>query len=218
MATMQLTSAQGIDVPRSTVATCRKRKLEADRCNYSNKVPFSNMSSPHQYVIEAFVQNGFCVPNDSVLLSALFKKPTDAQIEAYTLGTLKAARCAKINELRRLHAMGVSFDCCNRFGESLVSLVCRKGHADALRFLVQEAGVSLLLRDDFGRTVLHDAFWTTEPEFELVAFLLQEVPDFLFVKDVRGHTPLDYVRREHWNLWTSFLKERKHLLRPKLLA
>lgn len=207
-------------MPTPPISSCRKRKLDADvSCyNYSKQLPFANMSSPHQYVIQAFIENGHCIPENSAALASLFKKPSDAQIEAYKLGTLKAARLAKINELRRLHAMGVSFDCCNRFGESLVSLVCRKGNADVLRFLVQEAGVSLLLRDDFGRTVLHDAFWTTEPEFELINFLLQEVPDLLFVKDVRGHTPLDYVRREHWEIWINFLKGRKHLLRPKLLA
>jgi hypothetical protein len=220
MATMHLKSREGIDAATPPLTFSRKRKLDADAScyNYSKQVPSSNTTSPHQCVIQAFLENGHCIPEDSASLSALFKKPSDAQIEAYKLGTLKAVRLAQINELRKLHAMGVSFDCCNRFGESLVSLVCRKGNADALRFLVQEAGVSLLLRDDFGRTVLHDAFWTTQPEFELITFLLQEVPDLLFVKDVRGHTPLDYVRREHWGIWINFLKERKHLLRPKLLA
>ena len=218
---MQLTTLNGPDFPNPPIKTCRKRKLDVDAPCYtkcSKQVPFSNMSSPHQYVIEAFIENGYCIPEDSASLAALFKKPTDAQIEAYKLGTLKAARLAKINELRGLHAKGVSFDCCNRFGESLVSLVCRKGKADILRFLIKEAGVSLMIRDDFGRTVLHDAFWTTEPAFESITVLLQEVPELLFVKDVRGHTPLDYVRREHWDLWLAFLKDKKYLLRPKLLV
>jgi hypothetical protein len=220
MATMQLTLRKEIDATTPPINKCRKRKLDADEAcyKYSKHISFASMTSPHQYFIQAYTENGYCIPDDSASLSALFKKPSDAQIEAYKLGTLKVVRLAKINELRRLHSMGVSFDCCNRFGESLISLVCRKGNSDALQFLVQEAGVSLLIRDDFGRTVLHDAFWTTEPEFELITFLLQEVPDLLFVKDVRGHTPLDYVRREHWEIWISFLKDKKHLLRPKLLA
>jgi Ankyrin repeats (3 copies) len=217
---------EGRNALTSPLKPCRKRKLGADMIcgvemvrdgDVSKHASFTNMMSPYQYVQEVFVDNGYHVAECSVELSELFAKPSEAQIAAYKVGTVKAARLAKTSEIRTLHAAGVSFDCCNRFGESLVSMVCRKGNADVIQFLVKEANVSLLIRDDFGRTVLHDAFWTTEPEFELINFLLQEVPDLLFVKDVRGHTPLDYVRKEHWEAWIAFFQDRKNLLRPKLL-
>jgi hypothetical protein len=76
--------------------------------------------------------------------------------------------------------------------------------------------VSLLLRDDFGRTVLHDAFWTPEPNMELVDFLLRIVPHLLCVKDQRGHAPLHYVRSKHWERWDVFIEERCDLLRLQL--
>ena len=170
-------------------------------------------------VNEIFSENGYTITEEQLSLLSLkyFVKPSPAQIAAYSMDTIKAVRVGDITELRRLHMSGVSFDCCNQYGESLVSMVCRKGNTEVVRFLVKEAKVSLFICDDFGRTVLHDACWTVEPAFSLMDFLLEEIPDLLFVKDVRGHTPFDYVRKHHWEEWTSFIRNRKHLLRPKLL-
>jgi len=71
------------------------------------------------------------------------------------------------------------------------------------------------VRDDFGRTPLHDACWTSLPRFELVRYILQKEPGLLHVKDVRGHVPLNYVRKEHWDVWCDFFLQNKELLLPK---
>lgn len=170
----------------------------------------SKNETPADFVAGVFEENG--VPTVHVP----FIKPTEEMIAAYKAETLIAARSENVDGLRKLHEAGASLDCCNRFGESLIHLACRRGNVEMVKFLVKDAGVTLLLRDDYGRTVFHDACWTPEPKFELVEFLMQEVPDFLCVKDVRGHLPLNYVRKEHHDQWHSFLSERKALLRPKL--
>lgn len=174
--------------------------------------------SPSTLVAQIFKENGFDMHDTTTPfgLSIPFEKPTERRIAAYQTDTVKIARSDDVEQLRLLFQSGVDLDCCNRFGESLVSMACRRGSVKLVRFLVEEANVSLLVRDDFGRTVLHDAFWTTEPRFELMEFLLSEVPDLLCVRDVRGHFPLDYIRSEHWTKWTNFLQERRHLLWPKL--
>ena len=56
-----------------------------------------------------------------------------------------------------------------------------------------------------------------ELELELLDLLLEEVPDFLCVKDVRGHVPLNYIRKEHWSQWNTYLEGRKSSLRLKLV-
>lgn len=203
--------------------TVRKRKLGCNDVPLVSSpmpklqaLPSRRKTSPADYALRIFKENGYDLVEDPAVVTLPFLRPTDKRIAAYTLESVNAVRLENITELRRLHSSGLSLDCCNRFGESLVSMACRRGNADVVRFLVQEAEVPLLLRDDYGRTVLHDACWTSAPKLELVEFLIQQIPELLCVKDVRGHAPLDYVRNEHWDEWTLFLQERKGLLRPKL--
>jgi hypothetical protein len=73
---------------------------------------------------------------------------------------------------------------------------------------------SLLAQDDYGRNPLHDACWSAEPQFELVRLIIEKHPELLCVGDVRGHTPLNYVRRQHWGEWCNFLMENRALLQP----
>ena len=167
--------------------------------------------SPADFVARAFRARG--LEPDSLVVP--FVTPTEEMIAAYRNETLKAARVGDVSELRQMLQRGQSLDCCNRFGESLLHLACRRGNLELVRFLVVEAKVTLLIRDDYHRTVLHDAFWTPEPNLDLVDFLLDHVPELLCVKDVRGHAPVDYIRQEHKVTWLDFLRQREHKLCAK---
>jgi ankyrin repeat protein len=147
-----------------------------------------------------------------------FLKPTEEMISAYKVELINVFRENDIEKCRELHKDGQSFQCCNRFGESLIHMACRRGWTDLVKFLVLEAGCSLLVQDDYGRTPFHDACWTPEPNFKLVEFLMEQVPELLSVTDVRGHTPFSYVRKTHWTVWRQFLEGRRSLLRPKKVA
>lgn len=120
------------------------------------------------------------------------------------------------------------FRCSNRFGESLLHLACRRGRTEMVRFLVEEftdngnnsdidnseaARQALTIRDDCFKTPLHDACWTTSPNFELVELILKLCPEQVLMEDVRGNTPFDYVRQEDYKLWLGFLWQRRALLR-----
>lgn len=108
------------------------------------------------------------------------------------------------------------FRCANRFGESLLHLACRRGRTAMVRFLVLEMGSSpreeLATVDDCRKTPLHDACWTPTPNFELVHFILEQAPELVMRKDIRGNTPFDYVRRDDYGVWLRFLWERRSLL------
>ncbi len=96
-------------------------------------------------------------------------------------------------------------------------MACRRGCLEVVDFLVYEAQVKLDVRDDFERTPLHHALWTTMPNFGVTDALLKQIPpEMLLNEDVRGHTPFHYARKEHWNDWVFFLQARNNFLLQRL--
>jgi hypothetical protein len=59
-----------------------------------------------------------------------------------------------------------------------------------------EAGSPLVI-DDYGRSPLSDAMWAILPSVAIIELLLDYAIDLLYLTDVRGFTPLDYIRKEH---------------------
>jgi ankyrin repeat protein len=155
--------------------------------------------------------------DDSVITKPLhqseFIQPTSQQIEAYGHSTdaVIAVRACDVEALRELLANGKQLEVCNKFGESLLHMACRRSNAHVVSFLLNEANVSPRIKDDYGRTPLHDACWRGNPEYEIVELLLQAEPRLAFVQDVRGHQPFQYARREHWDAWKEFLDNKKDL-------
>ncbi|CAJ1932430.1 unnamed protein product [Cylindrotheca closterium] len=170
---------------------------------------------PADYVKSAFKANGFDL--DAVKASAEknFSEPTEAMLSSYTSELLANVRKNNMEKLRQLHAEKKLVNSSNKFGESLLHLSCRRSFTEMTKFLIFDVKVDLNIRDDYFRTPLHDACWTPEPNFELVELLIKEAPEHLLLEDVRGFTPFDYVRTDHWKLWLRFLWERRQQLRPK---
>lgn len=175
--------------------------------------------SPHHYLMECLERLGI---NAKVMrfdeVHDLFEEPKQTEIDAYGFEALDAVRQRNIEKLKQFHADGKPLKCSNRFGESILHLACRKGFCDVVDFLVSQADVPVWVKDDFGRTPLSDACWTIEPNFDLMDVLISKAPDLLLVSDARGHTPLAYVRREHWDLWTEYLRKKEPDLKPKKLT
>jgi len=137
-----------------------------------------------------------------------FLEPTEEHLEAYKCDVMQAIRDDDIAYLRAVTKEGRKLQGCNQFGESLMHLACRRSSSELVKFLMTEGSVCLRVRDDVGRTPLHDVCWRKEPDFELIDLILNEEPDLLLIADNRGHLPLDYARREHWGLWISYLAVR----------
>ena len=164
--------------------------------------------SPQSYLISLFSNKAFCA-RPTLQVQDFFVQHTQEQISAYDMDVIQAIRSQDIDQLRSMHKAGRPLQCANRFGESLIHMACRRGFIDVVRFLVNEANVSVKVRDDYGRTPLHDACWTCEPNEELVEFLMLQCPELLLMSDKRGNAPFEYVRTEHWAEWVAFLSERK---------
>ena len=170
-------------------------------------------TSPSDYAEAAFRANGF--DTDDIIEKAYqkFYEPTTEELQAYTFETSRAVRDNDLARLQQLNDKGVLLDCCNRFGDSLLHIACRRGHTETVKFLVEEVQVTVNRLDDLRRTPLHDACWTSEPNFEIVNILIQKAPEHVLLRDNRGHTPFDYARKAHWESWVKFLSERSALFR-----
>jgi ankyrin repeat protein len=150
-------------------------------------------------------------------LPGFFEDIKQEEVNGYGLDALKAIRDSDVGTLRAFHAEGRPLKCSNRFGESLLHMACRKALVPVVDFLVNEVQVPVCVTDDMGRSPLHDAFWTIEPNFELMDILLRKCPDLLWISDKRGHTPLSYARPTHWTKWNEYLKNRSEMVTPIML-
>jgi ankyrin repeat protein len=148
--------------------------------------------------------------------SLSFRKPTENDIEAYDMESVRAVRTSNLERLRELWSGGKSLDACNPFGESLLHMACRRGNVNVVTFLLCEVKVRSDRCDDFGRNPFHDALWTSFPNTEVVDVLLDHAdPSMLMQEDVRGNTPFSYARREHDTTWIGFLEQRREKLKKR---
>jgi ankyrin repeat protein len=172
-------------------------------------------SSPQEYLMEIVKNRGIDVQiQDSLQIQGFFSEYTEEEVSFYNADVLNAIRNQDIGKLREFHASGRPLKCSNSFGESLIHMACRRGFFDVVSFLIREAKVPVRVRDDYGRTILHDAAWTCEPNFELLELILTECPDLLYMRDRRGDTPISYARKSHWHAWKKFLKQNADLVIP----
>lgn len=194
----------------------RKKTSSASSKYMLQRKPVKN---PHSIYIEKLKAKGIeATVRPSLSVENYFRQPTPKDFEAYDKDIIAALRAQDIPTLRKMYHEGRSMQCCNSFGESLIHMACRRGFTDIVRFLIEETGVTIRVRDDYGRTPIHDACWTPEPNFDLMDLLVSTEPDLLLMSDKRGHTPLQYVRKEHWETWNSFLSKRDKMIIPKQFA
>jgi ankyrin repeat protein len=220
-----LNSISNIVLLSSTMNSSSSKKRQ--RVSLTEKDNIINMLRtihPTDYAKAAFKANG-CTDFDAVTkqcLTRFITKPTKEMLDAYsTSDILTAVRSNNVNKARQLYQDGLynGSNACNRFGESILHIACRRGNLEMVQFLVEEVGLKVHeIRDDYHRTPLHDAFWTTEASPKVIDFLLKQpyVVELLLLKDVRGYTPLDYARSEHRSKWLHFLWQRKNILRPSI--
>lgn len=163
--------------------------------------------SPQDFLASKIESAGYDIEiRSSLEVKNFFEEYSPDQIAAYDADVLRAIRTQNIDQLQQYLTSGRPLMCSNQFGESLLHLACRRGFVDVVDFLVNVAGVSVKIIDDYGRTPLHDACWTCQPDFELLEIILTKCPDLLYMKDKRGHTPLSFVRKSQWQQYNAFLE------------
>lgn len=144
----------------------------------------------------------------SVELNEYFPTPTEQQMSQYTTEVVNVVRsndATAMKEYYKTHGRA-SLDCCNRFGEGLLNMACRRGFTEIVKYLLSpEIQLNVRVRDDGGRTPLHDACWYPEPQLEVCTLMIQQDPSLFLVADKRGYTPFQYARKSDWPIWRQFL-------------
>ncbi|KAL7563026.1 hypothetical protein ACA910_013547 [Epithemia clementina (nom. ined.)] len=169
--------------------------------------PALDSPKPDEFLRLRLSDDGYTVKTfPSSEINSFFQPVTDETVEGYDLNLVTKVRQEDVDGLRELMKSGRSMQCSNQFGESIVHMACRREAISVLRFLFTEANVSCKLVCDSGRTPLHDACWTSVPNFEVIRMLLERCPDLLYITDKRGFTPMNYVRPSNWGSWCEFLK------------
>ncbi|GKY98949.1 hypothetical protein MPSEU_000850700 [Mayamaea pseudoterrestris] len=133
---------------------------------------------------------------------------TEEQMAAYNMDVVTACRQNDVEKLQSfVEASGRDvLDCYNRFGEGLLNMACRRGFKDIVKFLLSDkVKLSIRIRDDYGRTPMHDTCWNPEPQTEIVSWLMAVDPTLFLVADKRGFTPFQYARQNDWPVWRQFL-------------
>eukprot|EP00588_Corethron_pennatum_P009167 CAMPEP_0194270358 /NCGR_PEP_ID=MMETSP0169-20130528/4349_1 /TAXON_ID=218684 /ORGANISM="Corethron pennatum, Strain L29A3" /LENGTH=218 /DNA_ID=CAMNT_0039012369 /DNA_START=397 /DNA_END=1053 /DNA_ORIENTATION=+ len=164
--------------------------------------------SPQDFLNQLLRSRGYSTATYPTLSGGYHAQPTPLQVASYGVGLVSVVRASDPVRLARYLRRGLSPNPCNRFGESLLHMVCRRRDRACLSTLI-EHGCEVRVSDDFGRTPLHDACWTSEPCFESVALLLDQDPRLVSMADRRGALPLAYVRKEHWGKWVDFFERKK---------
>ncbi|KAL7575036.1 hypothetical protein ACA910_000410 [Epithemia clementina (nom. ined.)] len=155
------------------------------------------------------------VPTYDTLSTGYHHRPTELQLASYGPKLLELVKTNNVSGLREaLTVAGLSPNPCNAYGESLVHMACRRGHAALLKLMVQ-AGAALQISDDYGRTPLHDACWAAQPAFDIVERLVLHCDRcLLYLKDCRGALPLSYVHKDHVEAWKDWLDAHMDLMFP----
>ena len=143
-------------------------------------------------------------------LDGFFLDTKPEYVAAWTNELTAAVRAHNLKELQAMHKQGHRLQACNQFGESIVHLTVRRGTPEILSFLLHEAGVSMRVCCENGRTPLHDAAWSLNDDpksYQKMMILLAESPMQLFITDKRGFTPLQYVPRARWAECNEFMQK-----------
>jgi len=153
----------------------------------------------------------------SKTLADFFPVITEEQMTRYGTSVVHLARTNDVEGLKAFCRENGrdALDCFNRFGEGLLNMSCRRGFTEMTKFLLSpEVNLAVRVRDDYGRTPLHDACWNPEPQLEICTWIMQQDPSLFLVADARGFTPFQYARKSDWNVWRQFLFDNREHLRP----
>jgi ankyrin repeat protein len=156
---------------------------------------------------------GFTPKTKPALSLDCFPEISEERIAAYDMQLVVACRENNVDTLKELYQQqNAKLDCCNRFGESLLHMSCRRGFQEMVTFLLTEAQLNVHIRDDCGRNPFHDACWNPTPQLEICELLLERDPSLLLITDSRGFTPFQYARPQDWPTWRQWLLDhRSHL-------
>jgi hypothetical protein len=133
-------------------------------------------------------------------------KSTPIQTASLGVKLLDVIKKGELETLRKLLSCGLSPNPSNRFNDSAVAMILKHGEDDVFRVFM-ECGFNVQIADGFERNPLHHAAWAEHSSFSIVEMLLECDRNLFRVKDKHGRTPLQYLGKDKWADWMSFLQK-----------
>jgi ankyrin repeat protein len=146
-----------------------------------------------------------------------FPATTEEQMARYSVQVISMARNNDLAGIQALYAANgrAALDCYNSFGEGLLTLACRRGFIEMAQFFLSEqVNLPVRVRDDYGRTPVHDACWNPTPQLEICTWIMKKDPSLFLLADKRGFTAFQYARKSDWHIWRQFLFDNRDMLLP----
>jgi hypothetical protein len=213
--------------PPLTLAAIRKADVKAATIRRSPSSPLLILPSPDSgndmdpdefllQLITALYPNVQLKVKSALTLESYFPTIREEQMAGYNTEIVQIARSNDITALREYYTKHGrdALNCYNRFGEGLLNMACRRGFTEMVQFLLSpDIQLQVRVRDDGGRTPLHDACWYPEPQLDVCTMIIQQDPSLLLVADKRGYTPFQYARKSDWLIWRKFLVQNLDQLR-----
>lgn len=178
---------------------------ELSHQGYNDQV--NTQLTPQAWAEEVLPGRGYSTVHISAVATAYRNVPTELQLASFNAKTVALATCKRLDQvgpLRDILSCGISLNACNIHGETLMHKACRLGYHHILEVFI-DLGAELRVCDAQGRTLMHDCCFGTRPSFQTFSLLMRHAPDLLFMADVRGACPLDYVRKDHYDFWIDYL-------------
>jgi hypothetical protein len=193
--------------------------LSSKKSTASGKRNVAPNTKPWDFLGTLLADHG--IPHASVPYTEVpvgfFLKLESKHFTAYDSEIARATRVGDLAVVQARYRSNKSLLSCNRFKETIIHTICRRGHVNLLDFIVNETDIPIQVVDDLGRNPIHDACWTHKPNFELVKLLVKTSPDLLYIADNRGFTPLDYIGKGCWGEWCNFLNDNQEMIVPREL-
>jgi hypothetical protein len=161
--------------------------------------------SPQDFLDAALELRGYPTERYTTINSGYSNMPTELQLVSYDTHILKMViRNKDTHKVREILTCGISPNACNMYGESLIHKVCKSGQ-DKLLQIFLDCGADIQVSDGAGRTPMHDACYGSKPSFKTFELLLKADPYLIQMMDGSGTLPLEYVPKEQYGAWNSFL-------------
>ena len=206
--TEEVLSPDDLLIPMSEVDPCGPCRIQDRMADVVESWSKSRLKAinPEEFLSTILTNRGLSAKK--IPSPASRSAPTQQQMKDYDVEFLQAVRTSDLSKIKALHRQGRSMAACNIYSESMIHMACRRADLTTVNYVLSH-GADLRGIDDFGRTPLHDACWRATPRFDIVTLLLDIDPDLILTVDIRGSTPLSYVRKEHWLQWCAFLFHQK---------
>lgn len=171
------------------------------------------LGSLHDYLDSTLKSRGYVTSKCSASELGYIKTPTPLQIASFDTAVCSANKPDDADQLRSILQCGLSAVPMNKFGDSPFFIACKRGVTELVKVFIG-CGAEVRIADNFGRTPLHHAAWTSPLNFDTAKIILSADPCLLYVMDKHGKTPLDFVPKQYYLSWTKFIDSMAESLWP----